>query len=709
MPQLISDDGQIATFLTEDGRTVQVASQHAQPFMPEQPPSLGGDIAPMGAIDQVSPPLAPDATPTAAPPPGPPAAEIYMPPDQVPPTPGLFSTQTGAPQIPAGIGEGPPPAPPSPEEITAEPDIVNPPEPPPNILPQGPLNTPTQVAGAVNQAGQEQAESAFRKAEAFGAANEDIIQESAALDERLAQIEAAKEQERQDRAKDEALLKEDYTKKVERFAKWRADPTRGMSTERQAMGWIGVALAGIGQVISGRDPSQNPALQQLIAGAEQRVQLQMLERDQMGAELGLKKEAIADFRQGTTNKLAEYDVRMAGQLQRHAALVDRVGKRYESIEQREAAKQLAATLRAQAAQFQGTAVAKESEARARARAARQAAVMRSQEAAEKQRRWMAEHDIVGVDPKTGLYIKAQGGEEALKTEKLGAETTKAKADAAAAILAGSPEERERQFGVGGIKTSDGQPVLAGNVDEAKVFRAQKAATDNAALLIDKMIAAREKYGWSSDLLKSDEWRTIKADHAALQLEIKETGKLGVLAGPDMGVIDSYVGTSDPTEVRDPTAGLKTARSNIVNKYNSSVKSLNPKAARYEPPKFAARVAVESKTADNLSQAFTPLDPDEAIRGPQLEARAAAYDEIARKGTVGVVTHAAQALRGQFERGEIEEDAYKALLSKLAKRKLKLEAGENRKAAVTPRVGFDPNSPAMLGEGWENRTLFPGSQ
>jgi hypothetical protein len=111
------------------------------------------------------------------------------------------------------------------------------------------------------------------------------------------------------------------------------------------------------------------------------------------------------------------------------------------------------------------------------------------------------------------------------------DTQKAGRDVAKSSLELSPDERARQFAVGEIVDDKGDPVLFRNPDFAGKIAKSKGSADNAVRLIDKLILARRKYGWSSNLMKSPEWREMQADYKSLQLEKKNTDELGVLAGP----------------------------------------------------------------------------------------------------------------------------------------------------------------------------------
>lgn len=163
----------------------------------------------------------------------------------------------------------------------------------------------------------------------------------------------------------------------------------------------------------------------------------------------------------------------------------------------------------------------------------------------------------------------------------------------------SPEERARQLSVGEINDEDGKPILFRDPGVADKVAVSKEATANAARLIDQLLVLRDHYGgWKSDLWKSPEWRRMRSDFADLQLEKKDQAGLGVLAGPDMGLINSTFGTSDPSEMRDPTPGLKRARMNMVEKFNEKLRAqaVGQKPKRYEPPDLT-KVAAPEVTPD----------------------------------------------------------------------------------------------------------------
>lgn len=118
---------------------------------------------------------------------------------------------------------------------------------------------------------------------------------------------------------------------------------------------------------------------------------------------------------------------------------------------------------------------------------------------------------------------------------------------------------------------DGQKFIArGGTEDIGKLRKQVAATKTLARLMDEAIRIRT--GWTSDTAKSNEWRELQANWASAIGVAKDVLGLGALSGPDMGLVEKFIGTSDPTEFRDPEAGILKARENIINITNDVVTS-----------------------------------------------------------------------------------------------------------------------------------------
>jgi hypothetical protein len=135
---------------------------------------------------------------------------------------------------------------------------------------------------------------------------------------------------------------------------------------------------------------------------------------------------------------------------------------------------------------------------------------------------------------------------------------------------------------------DGQKFIArGGTEDIGKLRKRVAATETIVRLMDEAIRIRT--GWTSDVAKSDEWRQLKANWAAAIGVGKDVLDLGALSGPDMDLVEKFIGTNDPTEFRNPEAGILKARDNLLNLVNDSVKSAGGpkftiKYIKPEPPK-----------------------------------------------------------------------------------------------------------------------------
>jgi hypothetical protein len=282
-----------------------------------------------------------------------------------------------------------------------------------------------------------------------------------------------------------------------------------------------------------------------------------------------------------------------------------------------------------------------------------------------------------------------------KTIEEAAKADKAVSDAEAARLALSPEERTRQFGVGGLKNKKGEPILFRNTDVAGAVTKLKSSTDRATALLDNLIVARDAHGFSSNTVKSDEWQQMQSDYANLQLEIKNTAELGVLAGPDMDIIGRALGTDDPTEFRNVTAGMKAARSNLVKKLNSTIKSNNDDAAYYEPPKSEPIKALERTKSENAKLIAQGIPPhargDEAARAEFVEqARLSALVNSKRDDvTPAEIRKWSNELGKLVESGQITPEERALIVAPLLDRETKKASDDTRaEKAVEENVAYE---------------------
>lgn len=120
-----------------------------------------------------------------------------------------------------------------------------------------------------------------------------------------------------------------------------------------------------------------------------------------------------------------------------------------------------------------------------------------------------------------------------------------------------------------VLDADGNPVMEqivfrGTTPERSRALANKIAAVNKTIaVVDSIIRLREKYGWSSTLMESPEWRQMQVDYAQGILTKKDLDGLGALTGPDVTIEARSIGTKDPTEMRDPLPGLLKSRHNML--------------------------------------------------------------------------------------------------------------------------------------------------
>lgn len=134
-----------------------------------------------------------------------------------------------------------------------------------------------------------------------------------------------------------------------------------------------------------------------------------------------------------------------------------------------------------------------------------------------------------------------------------------------------------------LRNSDGKEFIPPTKEEAQKARLGISDANKATLLIDQLVTlVEENGGWSPDLMKSAYWQKAQSTLTELIAQRKSEGDLalGVLAGPDMGLLEKNLG-GDPTGVRDPTPALKAARNNIVLKTNAALVGMG-----YDGPTFA---------------------------------------------------------------------------------------------------------------------------
>jgi hypothetical protein len=310
------------------------------------------------------------------------------------------------------------------------------------------------------------------------------------------------------------------------------------STGQKVLAGIGVALAGLGGALVARDtgrPVTNPALDMIMGAIQDDVRLQLAERDKLGAVAGMKRDAVGDLRQRYGDEEAAFQAIVAGNLRRTENQVKGIAAQAKDPKAKLAMENLSADLGLKAAEVEQAATDRELAQKNADRSYRLQAA--GQALANKQfERGKYEFDVQMDQRYTEMMLKAKEAEAKGKVEEAKAMREEAK--------------EQRELAIGGfdgapLKQKDGTPFKAPDTHAAERLRKVEQSGKQAIRIVDSIKRLRKESGaeWGN----TEAGRQLKADMAALQLEIKNNAELGVLAGPDMDIIASYIGTGDATE------------------------------------------------------------------------------------------------------------------------------------------------------------------
>jgi hypothetical protein len=152
-----------------------------------------------------------------------------------------------------------------------------------------------------------------------------------------------------------------------------------------------------------------------------------------------------------------------------------------------------------------------------------------------------------------------------------------------------------------LKNRDGSSFIPqGSEASVDKLRNQKAAADTLVGIIDEVQSLGPEY--LSDTANSDKLQQLKGLWAAAKLETKDYKELGVIAGPDLSLIEDFLGTGDPTTWRSKGAGISQARKNILAGVNTKLRAAGFDG-EYSPPDLAklrpAKAPQEERAKDVL--------------------------------------------------------------------------------------------------------------
>ena len=384
---------------------------------------------------------------------------------------------------------------------------------------------------------------------------------------------------------------------------------------RSAGNVLALIFGGIGNVLMNRGAAENPVIGILERKADAAAREKAAKVQKLGANVDLRNRQVDSLAAFAKDSDAYYHAKKAGELENFARQIESAAAGYDSQQEQLKAQDVVAQLRAKAAEA--------AQAAAEAEHKRQVEAIKLQQDAQR----IATDQYQAKTGRLNAYTTAGQLKESkrqfnatfqatqeqrafdndMKIRNFDLEIEKAKAEGRQKDVSTLREQREseaadaaRRVGVMPVTkrdadgkvigsemqelaNADGKPFRANDPTRAQELTSKMAATTEAVHLLDRLIRLRDDHGWSSDLLKSDEFRQMRATYGQLVLVSKDAGGLGALSGPDMGLIHSVLGTSDPTEVRDPGAGLAEARRNMIGSFNSTLRANGYTGEQFDIP------------------------------------------------------------------------------------------------------------------------------
>jgi hypothetical protein len=470
-----------------------------------------------------------------------------VPPDPTGPVPSLFEPPAPAPE-PAGLpiitpeerAQLPLPAPPKQAPVAAQP--------PPTALDvsMGALQQRQDIA---RQRGEVESRAADAEADIYAEADR---RESDLTKARADEVAAEKKE--RDRAK--AGIKD----ASDRYLNYKVDENRrwsNLSTPRKILAGIGVLLSGLGNALAKKGSASNGALDYIMATIKEDTRLQMDERAQLGAAVGMKKDELNDLRSQFSDSEAAFQAAYGTNVKWAANKLRTAASAAKSETAKLNGMDAAAELEMMGGQIIDKAEERDYSRKIDDRNYRLAA---SGQALQNQKfkRDKFESDRRFDEEKRQFDATLDARTAAAQAE---ADAKRAAGDtkAAEAIEKKAKEERqEAVFSPRGepLKQKDGTLWMTGDTARATELRNQIGNTSKMMALGQKLVAAREKYGWSSDLANSAEMQEMKQVFSDMQLTEKDVRALGAISGTDATFLSNVLGAEDPTSFKDPTPGIK---------------------------------------------------------------------------------------------------------------------------------------------------------
>lgn len=404
-------------------------------------------------------------------------------------------------------------------------------------------------------------------------------------------------------AEENARRVEQATSSADAAVKAYADHKVDRNVSHPIVAALSVALGAIGSAM--KNESKNPALDMLMSQIDKNVQLQLADREKLRDVAGQRRSAIDAIRQQASDRTAQYNLALAGEIERTKRLGDQIMSRSNSQLAKANWAEYRAKLDEKKAEVFAAGVNQQVAKDERDRAYKEQ--LRSTRVAEGQR-------AAGIALDRQRFAQSQYEfDERLKREDakilLEAKQLDAAGKAAEAKALREEHEKNRELGVGApprvakdasgkavvdetgtpviergapLRNADGELFRAADKDSARDLRKKMAAAGEITSIIDEVLAIRDRVGGESETFNSDESQRLGVLQNQL-IKISKSGTEGMSSDADMKKLADALGAGDVRSFRSLAAGLEEGRLRTETLFN---RELQANQYTGKPVKFA---------------------------------------------------------------------------------------------------------------------------
>ena len=476
----------------------------------------------------------------------------------------------------------------------------------------------------------------------------------------------------------------------DRIANTKIDRT----SDYPVLNWIGIALAGLGQALAKKTDGKNPALEAMYAAIDRKVAGQMGDLNLLKDTYGLKRDELADIKANATSRKAMYETLYSAELEKWRIETLKQGARSNSERVKTRATELAAKLGMDGAAYLGQAVTSQraedhqkaqlQEQRAgRAESARQhntslafqqkkhaddvaLAMMGKTDATNAaQAKALAEQDKQNTEtgvgnPTTGEFVLQPEGERKVAQA--------AKYDEEAAKLeAGLKDVKPELQQAAQMRIQSLRQGAAGLRVEARSKDVWRAGDPKQVTEVITRVAGAQSVLSSIDSINNMakdngglRWFKTTEGEAALQaagvdllMQLKEAYKLGVLAGPDMTLLEK-VGAGDIGEMTKEKAAAFFTGGALGADPSTMLKKIEVIGTRVKERTITyARTNKYRGTTDDLFRRQTPVDKSASEASANIIGKEKTPFEEAKgheRGKVATYIYDEDAITGNIAKG-----------------------------------------------------------